>query len=567
VERREYWFTNNVRSNSLVFEVGLDELAEKTGVLKTLIAVLSAGGRRLGVVQASNKLNGEDFTENDARLLLIFATQAAAIIENARLYREVQRSAEQAQALRRIAELAGEVLTTEETFTPVLAETARLTDSALVFINVLDKHTGSLITYPRWAFGVELNEPIVQDTFSPGFQHSVAVSHNPFFSNDVPNHSPILPSYKALAARFNITNAILAPLVVGDRSLGELGIANRADRDYTEEDLGVLHTVAAQIAAALDRLLRYQATGQNLIRRNEELDVVSRVSNELTLTLDLDRILDVIRTEAARAAKAEGSTVALLQPVSEWRAADRPEMERRIGEVGLMPRLGAPVELEVISRGADTVLVTDYEHHDLEALPPQARSALAAAIMYVDQVVGVIHLFHSEPNRFDHQAAAFLMTLSTKAALGYGNAIRFQEQVERSAGLRRRVEQLNQIFELGHVLQSNTDPAAILESIAYGVQQGVGFDTVLMLRTKRLACCVAAFQAGLPIDVFEQPAAARSRLAGRAPVQRGLSISQSYFFPMEKGLRLVCGRHGGAATSFEGSRTTESRGRHCLARG
>ena len=48
-------------------------------------------GRRLGVVQGSNRVDGEShFVDDDARLLAIFATQAAAIIENARLYRDLE---------------------------------------------------------------------------------------------------------------------------------------------------------------------------------------------------------------------------------------------------------------------------------------------------------------------------------------------------------------------------------------------------------------------------------------------------------------------------------------------
>ena len=72
------------------------------------------------------------------------------MIENARLYRDMQRSAEQATSLRNVAELAGAVLKPDDPFTPVLAEIASLTRSPLVYINALDQDAGTLITYPRW---------------------------------------------------------------------------------------------------------------------------------------------------------------------------------------------------------------------------------------------------------------------------------------------------------------------------------------------------------------------------------------------------------------------------------
>src|SRR5690606_14570828 len=45
----EVWYSNRVQNDTLVFEAGLAEMAERAGVEKTLIAVMSAGGRRIGV--------------------------------------------------------------------------------------------------------------------------------------------------------------------------------------------------------------------------------------------------------------------------------------------------------------------------------------------------------------------------------------------------------------------------------------------------------------------------------------------------------------------------------------
>jgi PAS domain S-box-containing protein len=525
-----YWFTNNVRTDALVVAAGLGDLAEVAGVQKTLMAVLSVGGRRLGVVQVSNKVNGDDFTDKDARLLLVFATQAAAIIENARLYREMQRRAQEADSLRRVAELAGSTLTTEEPFTPVLAEIAKLTGSPLVFVNVIDQQANSLITYPRWIYGVELHEPIIQDISGK----DVAGAQQPFVSNDALQDPRAQDSYSALVQKMNITRLLLVPLLVGERSLGELGIANR-EKPYGDDDKRLMTAVAAQIAATIDRLLLYESTGQNLNRRVQELDAISRVSNELTLTLDLNRILDVIREEAAQATGADAGTVAILRPQSQWINADQPEMIWRLGDQKTMTQL-AGVEYEAIRRRAETVLVADYEHSHLKPSPAQARSAVAAAILYADEVVGVIHLYHSAPNRFDERAAAFLMTLAAKASLGYGNAMRYQEQLDRSNKMRRRVEQLNQIFELGHVLQSNVDQVTMLEAVADSIQQSVGFDVVVVALVDDDAGVLRRVtQAGLPLDEFERSKANVMSLSSlQALLKPEFRTSESYFFPIER---------------------------------
>ncbi|MDX1995417.1 MAG: GAF domain-containing protein [bacterium] len=565
-ETYDYWYTNKVQADALVFEAGLDELAARIGTEKTLIAALAASGRRLGVVQVSNKRDGSDFSDNDARLLQIFATQTAAIIENARLYREVQRSMEEAQGLRRVAELAGAVLTTQETFTPVLAEIGQLMDSEMVYINVLDHQTGSLVTYPRWVHGMELTEPLVQDVYSKGFEQSVAVSHRPYMGNDVLNDDRVLPGYKTISQKLGIRKAILVPLIVGDRTLGELGVANRLDGFYDSEDLAVLQVVAAQTASALERLLLYEATGNNLSRRNEELEAISRVSNELAQTLDLDQILNVIREETLNATGADGSTVALLVAQTEWRNPNVPEIQRRLGSLEGVIHALAEIEQEAASRSTDTVLITDYEFSTLMAPSPQVRSAMAAPIVYLDTVVGVIHLYHRDPNRFDDRAAAFLTTMASKAALGYGAAMRYQETMERSERQRRRVEQLNRIFEISHMV-SSADPENILEAIAYSVSGSVGYDSVVMTMVDEDAKVLRRVaQAGMPVEVFER---SKSNMLSLDKVERLLrdefrvnDLIDAYFYPVEKVGTWYVENISALSTSFDGNRTIEFKGRN-----
>lgn len=529
----DYWYTNRAQSDAVVHAAGLAEFATRLNVNKTLLVVLSVGGRRLGVVQASNKLNGEDFSDKDARLLLIFATQVAAMIENARLYRDMQQSAEQATSLRQVAELAGSVLTPDDPFTPVLAEISRLTRSPLVYINVLDQQTGSLITYPRWAYGSELAEPIVHDIYSPHFENSTALSHRPFVSNDLESDTRVLQSYQTSVERFGMKSTVLVPLLVGDRSLGEIGIANRQGAPYGESDVELLEAIAAQIAATIERLRLYEAAGDNLNRRLLELDAISRISNVLAETLDLDQVLNLIRNEAARATRADGSTVILLRPNASWAHADQPEMERRLGDLDL--KAMAAIEQEAVNRGAQAVLITDYMTVSMVAQPADARSAISAAFLYEDQIVGVIHLYHNRPNNFDDRAAAFLMTLAAKASLGYGNYVRYQEQQERSNRLSKRVEQLNEIFELGRNLQGNLDQVTLLETILESIQDATGYTVgVVALVDEEAGVLRRVAQLGMPLDDFERTKVhvmPVSDLEGLLQTQ--YKISESYFFPAE----------------------------------
>ncbi|NDJ59621.1 MAG: GAF domain-containing protein [Chloroflexi bacterium] len=559
----DYWYTNRATTDTLVISAGLGDLAALLSVRQTMLAAISSGGNRLGVIQIANKVNGEGFSDRDARLLLIFAAQVGAVIDNKRLFQEAQHRAEEAERLRRIAEMAGAILKQDDDFIPVLAETARLLDSAGVFINVLDSETGQLITHPQYMYGVELVAPIVQDAYSPGFEHSVVISRRPFMSNDVLNDERVLPSYREIAHDHNITRIVQVPLVVGNQSLGELGALNRTSRPYTDEDRVLLAAVGVQLAGALDRVRLYEGAGQNLRRRLHELDAISRVSNELAQTLGLDRVLDVIRQEAARATEAEGNTVALLALPEDWPSANQPLLARRLGE--RRPTMGlGDIETEAVRHNHDVVRIDDYTQTELLAEPYAARSAMAVAFLYEERIIGVIHVWHSQPRHFDEQAATFLLTMAAKASLGYGNQLRYEENLERSDRLRRRVEQLNQIFELSQLLHSNVDPVTMLDAIAFSVQQSCGYDVVVMtLVDEATGTLRRVAQAGLPIAAFEASKADTMNVDQLHDLLRldEFRVSESYFLPISRVMTWLVDGMAALTTAFDGNRTLHPAGK------
>jgi len=97
---------------TLVSDVNKDprfypEVDKMTGLeTKTILCVpLKAKSKRIGVLEVINKADGTVFTEQDAILLSIFASQAAMAIENARLYGELKdRLEEEREMQKKLAE-------------------------------------------------------------------------------------------------------------------------------------------------------------------------------------------------------------------------------------------------------------------------------------------------------------------------------------------------------------------------------------------------------------------------------------------------------------------------------
>ncbi len=530
----EFWLCNDLSRDPLALETGLNQLTEWVGLTQVLLVPLVVGGRPIGAVLASNKQSLLGFNEDDARLLNIIAAQMSVIVENNRLLDQVKDYVRESDALSRIAAITSGAAGIDAIIHQVLAEAAELFDSPIALVDFLDESTGKLRLLPEDVVGFDLAQSVEADAYGVGFEYSVVVSGRPFMSNRLAEDGRILAAYRPAIERLNLTKAVMVPLRVRGQGIGELVVANRLDADYTQRDVDLLSTAANQLSAAIERLRLYEETDETLRTRVSELDALGRVSNELAITVELDRITEVIRQEALRVTGVTECTVVMLSPSEAWADLEQPEIMQRYGARSLMPDV-VPVEQRAIE-DRQVITVVDYADHDLEAAPAAAVSALAVPILYNENAVGVIHLYHVTPDAFDERAVLFINSLALKAATAYVNAASFREQISRNQLLSRRVEQLNQIFELGQVLRTETRVEDYLEAVAHAVQMSVGYSVVMIsLLDEQAGHFQRVAQAGIPLTTFDELQKTnlpRSRVEGM--LQEKYRISQSYFLPAEQ---------------------------------
>ncbi|MCC7207535.1 MAG: GAF domain-containing protein, partial [Anaerolineae bacterium] len=532
----DFWISNELRSDPILRESGLDKLAMLVGVRQTMMVPLILGGRRLGVVQVSNRLDGRDFVEVDARVLTVYAAQAAVIIDNARLQLESRLLADQAESLQRIGEVVSQGLSLDATIQEVVGETSRMLDADICAVGLLDERSGELYIRPEWTIGLDdLKEPYVIDTFAPGSQSSVVVSRRPFMSNNLRADPRLMPVLRALIERFNFNVMLQVPLVISERGIGELTIARRTDYPFEPDDLRKAEAIAGQMAAAVDRHRLYQATDADVRARILELDAITRISAELNRTTEFGRILEVIRDEAENTTRAADASIALLRPQNEWANPATPEIERRIGMSSLQGEL-VGIERRALYQKS-VVTVADYGEAEFDPQPPDARTAIAAPVAFGEQIVGVLHIYSRSSGAFTLQTQDFLKTLVNQIAIAYGNEARYREQLDRADLLTQRNDQLTQIFELGRMLRSGEPIEDVLEAVAHGISDTVGFNVVVISLVDRAAgVSRRVAQSGLPLSEWEQARKTTPSLdfLETRLIQPRYQVSSSYFIPGEE---------------------------------
>src|SRR5207253_195588 len=125
--------------------------------------------------------------------------------------------------------------------------------------------------------------------------------------------------------------------------------------------------------------------------------------------------------------------------------------------------------------------------------------------------------------------------LAAQTAIAVENARRFEDQIHRGDLLRRRADQLAQLFEVSRAVRSDLPLARNLETIAFGLQEAVGFNVVLISaidpRTHRLKRTAAT---GLPLITFQQISQVQPPWEDVARLLRSeFRISQSFLLPHE----------------------------------
>ncbi len=266
-----------------------------------------------------------------------------------------------------------------------------------------------------------------------------------------------------------------------------------------------------------------------------------RVSQEINTTLDLEKILDVVLDSSVRLSGADCGAVLLREAESRAFdlevAAGYDEDERAAIGDALREPLAHPVLGEVLR--TEEVLTVSDPAAGLGMEPwfaSEARAMVVVPIFYAQMLTGLMVLETEETEAFDRQLVYFLEGLADQAAIAIGNARRYREQLKRGDLLRKRADQLASVLEVARALRSDRPLENILEEVAYGIQESVGFDLVLISVVEGnppVQRRVAA--AGVPIPEFErirevqQPWSLVERL-----MEDRFRISQSFYVPAER---------------------------------
>ncbi|MBL8050424.1 MAG: GAF domain-containing protein, partial [Anaerolineales bacterium] len=526
--------TTNAMTDESWRALGLADVATAASLRDNALIPLLSSGHMLGYLQVGHHTRGtSSFNQEEIRLMNIVANQAAAIIENVLLVQQARARAQRADALRRIASLSASSATLEEILKYSMQEIAQLFQADMGAIFLLDETRGVLSLSRESTYGVSeeignnFQQIFVDD---PNYRYSVSGSKRPFLSGRLSTDRRVLPAYRSLTSVLNMESAIVAPLVVRERSVGELMLGSSKLNYFNPYDLQIVSTAAGQIASAIESAELLTQTDDSLRRRVDQLSAIARVSKELGVSLDLKHLLQVIYTEAVRLAHADSGTVILFESNTD---VANPRVQLSVGREH-QPGLSS-AERTAIKDNAPFI-VSDFIQDGIYPPHEGARSGIILPISHHSQVFGLMNVYSSRSKFFTAESAELMQMLAVQAGIALANAQRYQNEKQRSELMGRRSETLVRLTDVSYSLGHDQPLDQALQIIARGIRDATPFRVVLVSMvetdTNQLRRVTGV---GLPQETLNELLARKQPLASVQQLMRPeFKTSRSYFIPADQ---------------------------------
>ena len=206
------------------------------------------------------------YSEEDIRVIRVFAQQAAIAIENARLYEAQRAQRELAEALEEAAAVVSSALDFDQVLDYILDQVARVVHADTFNIILVDGDKGRMI---RWRGYDELGIPS-----SPESRENVPI-HYPSLLRMLHDGQPTVvpdvskdPNWVAVPGREILNSYVAAPIRIAGKTEGFLNVASVHPNQFGSQDAQRLKAFADHAAIALQNARLFQRT----LQYTEELE-------------------------------------------------------------------------------------------------------------------------------------------------------------------------------------------------------------------------------------------------------------------------------------------------------
>ncbi len=412
-----------------------------------IVVPVEAGDQVLGIISADqDRVNA--FDERDLQMVETLALQAGTALQNARLFDESHRRVRDLEIVNRVTQIINSQLDPQHLLQAIasqIAEQLRCTHCTLFFPR---EENGKLVLAPVVTQGVraeimtrrfKLDEGLVGWVYQHGESLVLAdVRQDPRFS-------------PAREIRDLPRSMLVAPVKVGDQTIGVVSTDQDALGWFSESDRQLVDALAQQAGIA--------------IQRAEGLKLLQDVSNQIISTSGEAEILQRI---VSGAIELTHTTLGVIYLISE----DEPRItgeycypsDFELPTLRLDKKQGLTYQ---ILNHPEVISIPDVEQDERvnrELVRLGVRSLIGVPLTLDQKVIGVLYLNDKERHIFTETEQSLLSTLASQAAIAIKNAQLHQQE-------RQRADALNLLWEISGRISATLDLDETLIKILEGAIQ------------------------------------------------------------------------------------------------
>jgi PAS domain S-box-containing protein len=382
---------------------------------------LMAGEELLGALGVFDVM-AHEWSSDDLQILSMLAGQVAVTLEKMRLYQAARDRALHLATLNEIGQAITSTLDLDLVLVTLLDKVRRAAEAEACSVALADQTTGELVF--RQAVG-GASQTTIGLRIQPG-QGIAGWAFQQQRSALVVDAQADARFYSVYDSDYVVRDLVCVPLLIRQTAVGVLELINKRGGTFSEDDVHLLESVAAQAAVAIEnaRLFATEHVGR------EQLETLYRIGQAINSTLDAETILERLTDEAMRATQATHGSALVAR-------LDRGCFERRSLR-GYSPEQAEKARTDwlPLDRGVngrayrlqEAIALDDVRlDPDYHPLIAETRAELAVPIMRSGQVIGNLDLQSPALNAFHNVDLQFLKALTDQVAIALENARLFEE--------------------------------------------------------------------------------------------------------------------------------------------
>jgi signal transduction protein with GAF and PtsI domain len=236
----------------------------------------------IGVVNVQHR-RPRRHTESEKTLLMTIANQVGSAIENARLYEETKKKAVQIETLSKVSKTITSSHYLDEMLHLIVSMMAETMNSPICSIMLLDEKKEELIIKATQSLSRAYSgKPNVK--VHKSLLGRVVLDRRPLVIRDVTQEKGYM--YPELAKQEGLRSLVSVPLMIKNNVIGVFNLYTSQERQFSQEEVQLLSTVANQAAVAIENTKLMSET----IAMQEALETRKLVERAKGLLIREDKI-------------------------------------------------------------------------------------------------------------------------------------------------------------------------------------------------------------------------------------------------------------------------------------